>query len=172
MHQIASQKTLISKIFPEKHAPKTPQKSAPFAVLMGTIIAMLPLYTISLGPLYHKILHLPLNTVCCTLQYCFLFSFTNLWIFSCLFSQTLLACFLISTENEKSVFTLLIMQADSSPLHPFWLSHQFTLASCCKLIPLIFSKAALFRGTVRLIILRNIFIINCFMLLPQYQVHN
>ena len=114
MHQIASQKTSISKIFPEKHAPKTPQKSAPFAVLMGAIIAMLPLYTISLGPLYRKILHLPLNTVCCTLQYCFLFSFTNLWIFSCLFSQTLLACFLISTENEKSVFTLLIMQAFSS----------------------------------------------------------
>jgi len=88
--------------------------------------------------------------------------------FSFLFSQTLLACFLISTEKEKTVFTLLIMQADSSPLHPFWLSHQSTLASCYKLIPLIFSKAALFRGTIRLLILRNIFIINCFMLLPQY----
>ena len=156
MNQITSYKTSISKIFPEKHAPKTPQKSAPFAVLMGAIIAMLPLYTTSLGPRYHKILHLPLNTVCCTPQYCFLFSFTNLSIFSFLFSQTLLACFLISTENEKSVFTLLIMQADSSPLHPFWLSHQSTLASCYKLIPWIFSKAALFRGTVQLIILRNI----------------
>ena len=33
------------------HALKTPQKSAPFAVLMGTITPILPLYTISLGPL-------------------------------------------------------------------------------------------------------------------------
>ena len=41
-------------------------KNFPGEVLMGAIIAMLPLYTISLGPLYHKILHLPLNTVCCT----------------------------------------------------------------------------------------------------------
>ena len=42
------------------YALKTPQKSAPFAVLMGAIIAILPLYTISLDPLYHKIVCPPL----------------------------------------------------------------------------------------------------------------
>ena len=36
--------------------PKTPQKSAPFAVLMGAIVPILPLHTISLGLIYHKIL--------------------------------------------------------------------------------------------------------------------
>ena len=46
----------------------------------------------------------------------------------------------------KIVFTLLIMQADSSPLHPFWLSHQSTLASCCKLIPLIFFESSTLQG--------------------------
>ena len=60
MHQIASQKTSNPKLFPEEHAPETPKKSAPFAVLMGTIEPILPLYTISLGPLYHKILRWPL----------------------------------------------------------------------------------------------------------------
>ena len=40
---------------------KLPRKSAPLAVLMGAIVPMLPLYTISLGPLYHKILRPPLK---------------------------------------------------------------------------------------------------------------
>ena len=62
MHQIASQRTSVSKIFLEGHASETPQKSAPFTVLMGTIVPILPLYTISLGYLYHKILCLPLCT--------------------------------------------------------------------------------------------------------------
>ena len=35
----------------------------PFAVLMGPIAPILPLYTISLGPLYHKILRPPLTCV-------------------------------------------------------------------------------------------------------------
>ena len=49
------------KNFPqEEHAPETPWKSAPFAVLMGAIAPILPLYTISLGHLYHKILRPPL----------------------------------------------------------------------------------------------------------------
>ena len=51
------------KILPEEHVPKTPQKSAPFGVLMGTIAPILPLYTISLRPLYHKILSPPLLTI-------------------------------------------------------------------------------------------------------------
>ena len=52
-----SENVLISKIFPGERAPETPYKSAPFAVLMGAIyLAILPLYIISLGPLYHKIL--------------------------------------------------------------------------------------------------------------------
>ena len=62
MHQIASQRTSVSKIFLEGHASETPQKSAPFTVLMGAIVPILPLYTISLGYLYHKILCLPLCT--------------------------------------------------------------------------------------------------------------
>ena len=36
---------------------------APFAVLMGAIAPTLPLYTISLGPLYHEILRPPLTCV-------------------------------------------------------------------------------------------------------------
>ena len=48
MHQITLQRTSISKIFSEEHAPETPQKSAPFAVLMGAIARILPLYTTSL----------------------------------------------------------------------------------------------------------------------------
>ena len=36
------------------------RESAPFAVLMDVIAPILPPYTISLGPLYHKILRLPL----------------------------------------------------------------------------------------------------------------
>ena len=52
----------MSKIFLEGHASETPQKSAPFTVLMGAIVPILPLYTISLGYLYHKILCLPLCT--------------------------------------------------------------------------------------------------------------
>ena len=51
----------MSKIFPEEHAPETPQKRAPLEVLMGAIAPILPLYTISLGPLYHKILRPPLK---------------------------------------------------------------------------------------------------------------
>ena len=62
MHQIASQRTSVSKIFLEGHASETPQKSAPFTVLMGAIAPILPLYTISLGYLYHEILCLPLCT--------------------------------------------------------------------------------------------------------------
>ena len=56
MHQIASQRTSISKKFSEKHALETSQKSALSAVLMGAIVPILPLYTTSLGTLYHKIL--------------------------------------------------------------------------------------------------------------------
>ena len=36
---------------------------APFPVLKGAIAPILPLYTISLGPLYHKILRPPLTRV-------------------------------------------------------------------------------------------------------------
>ena len=39
--------------------PNLPRK-APLAVLMGAIAPIMPLYTISLGPLYHKILRPPL----------------------------------------------------------------------------------------------------------------
>ena len=56
MYQIASQRISISKIFPEEHATETPQRRASFAVLMGAMAPILLLYTISLGPLYHKIL--------------------------------------------------------------------------------------------------------------------
>ena len=49
--------------FPEEHAPEPPAKSAPFEDLMGTIAPILPLYTISLGPFYHKILRPPLHDV-------------------------------------------------------------------------------------------------------------
>ena len=56
MHQIASQRTSISKIFKEEHACKPLQESALLAILMGAIVPIMPLYTISLGPLYHKIL--------------------------------------------------------------------------------------------------------------------
>ena len=38
MHLITSQRTSISKNFPEEHVPETPKKSAPFAVLMGAKI--------------------------------------------------------------------------------------------------------------------------------------
>ena len=48
------------KNFPEEHSEK---KSVPFAVLMGAIVPILPLYTVSLGPLYHKILYPPLKMV-------------------------------------------------------------------------------------------------------------
>ena len=51
------------KNFPEEHSPETPQKSVPFAVLMGAIVPILPVYTVSLGPLYHKILYPPLKMV-------------------------------------------------------------------------------------------------------------
>ena len=47
----------------EEHAPESPKKSAPLAVLMGTIVPIRPLYTISLGPHYHKILCPPLKVV-------------------------------------------------------------------------------------------------------------
>ena len=40
------------KILPEENAPQTAQKSVPFAVLMGTIAPILPLYTISICLLY------------------------------------------------------------------------------------------------------------------------
>ena len=49
----------LKKKIPEEHAPKTPKKSALFAVLMAAITPILPLYTISLGHLYHKILRPP-----------------------------------------------------------------------------------------------------------------
>ena len=52
------------KNFPEEHSPETPQKSVPFAVLMGDIVPILPVYTVSLGPLYHKILYPPQKMVC------------------------------------------------------------------------------------------------------------
>ena len=51
------------KNFPEEHSPETPQKSVLFAVLMGDIVPILPVYTVSLGPLYHKILYPPLKMV-------------------------------------------------------------------------------------------------------------
>ena len=70
MHWIASQRTSITNIFPEEHAPETPQKSAPFAVLMGAILPILPQCNKSLGPLYHKILRPSLNTKWSTVQSC------------------------------------------------------------------------------------------------------
>ena len=56
LRELQSQKTF----FTEEHAPEPPQKSAPLAVLIGAIAPIMPLYTISLGPLYHKILRPPL----------------------------------------------------------------------------------------------------------------
>ena len=53
----------ISKIFPEEHAPETPSKSALVTVLMVAILPILPLYTISLSSLYHKVLPLPLGVL-------------------------------------------------------------------------------------------------------------
>ena len=70
MHWIASQRTSITNIFPREHAPETPQKSAPFAVLMGAITPILPQCNISLGPLYRKILRLSLNTKWSTVRSC------------------------------------------------------------------------------------------------------
>ena len=43
--------------FPEEHAPETPSKSVPFAVLMGAILPILPPY--------HKILHPPMKDAIC-----------------------------------------------------------------------------------------------------------
>ena len=36
--------------FPKEHAPETPSKSVPFAVLMDAIAPILSLYAIALGP--------------------------------------------------------------------------------------------------------------------------
>ena len=57
---LSSSENFNLKNFPEEHSEK---KSVPFAVLMGTIVPILPLYTVSLGPLYHKILYPPLKMV-------------------------------------------------------------------------------------------------------------
>ena len=48
------------KNFPGRECARNSQKSAPFVVLMSAITPILPLCTISLGPLYHKILRPPL----------------------------------------------------------------------------------------------------------------
>ena len=48
------------KNFPGRECARNSQKSAPFVVLMSAIAPILPLCTISLGPLYHKILRPPL----------------------------------------------------------------------------------------------------------------
>ena len=57
---LSSSENFNLKNFPEEHSEK---KSVPFAVLMSAIVPILPLYTVSLGPLYHKILYPPLKMV-------------------------------------------------------------------------------------------------------------
>ena len=51
------------KTLPEEHAPKTPQKSVPFTVLIGAVAPILPLNTTSLCLLDHKMLRPPLLTI-------------------------------------------------------------------------------------------------------------
>ena len=51
------------KNFPGGACARNSQKNSPFSVLMGSIMHILTLYTISLGPLYQKILRLPPCTV-------------------------------------------------------------------------------------------------------------
>ena len=51
------------KNFPGGACARNSQKKSPFAVLIGSIAPILTLYTISQGPLYHKILRLPPCTV-------------------------------------------------------------------------------------------------------------
>ena len=49
------------KFSPRTMCPKLPRKvRRRFAVLIGAIALILPLYTVTMGPLYHKILRPPL----------------------------------------------------------------------------------------------------------------
>ena len=79
MYLIASQRTSISKNLPQEHVPETPQKIVPFATLMGAIVPIMPLHTISLGLIYHKILCPSLGMVAdkCINQLSLLFFITD-----------------------------------------------------------------------------------------------
>ena len=54
------QRTSISKIFPEEHVPRNSLEKCAVRSPDGRYRAHIPLYTISLGPLCHKILRPPL----------------------------------------------------------------------------------------------------------------